>query len=289
MGTNNQKVRAGASALGHYFADIRKYPVLDREQEIALCRDVKEGKPGAYDRLVESNLRFVVKVARDHLGMGLPLEDLINEGNIGLMDAANRFDPDRGVRFITCAVWWIRRSIRTALTTQSHDVRLPGSQLKRMREARGISEGLRDELGREPTNDELVERLPANLAKDASLYNGIRMAYLDEPPTEGGRPALAEVLGDEQQTSAEEQVLRSERVARVRAACDLLDDKQREVVAARFGLEDDTRMTLDEVGKRIGRSRERVRQIERQAVKSLRHKMLASGRTWDRPPTLQAS
>ncbi len=267
-----------STALGHYFADIRKFPVLDREAEIELTLAVKQGHPGAFDRLIECNLRFVVKIAREHLGSGLPLEDLINEGNLGLIEAAQRFDPDRGVRFITFAVWWVRRAIRTALTNQTHSVRLPGSQLKRMREARVAADALRAELGREPSQSEVAERLPANLAgADPILYHGIRMHHLDAPTPDGGSSSLTETLED-QSLSAEDTVLRDERIARIREACKTLDERQKAVVTARFGLDNDTPVTLDEAGRLVGRSRERVRQIEGQALRSLRFRVMAASR-----------
>jgi RNA polymerase primary sigma factor len=274
-----------ATALTRYLGDIRDYPRLDRETEIELARAAQDGRPGAFERIIESNLRFVVKIAHEYTHLGLPVEDLINEGNLGLMEAVQRFDPDRGVRLISWAIWWIRRSMRQALSTQIHAVRLPGSQVKKVREVRETTETLTKELGRAPRQDEVAERLTFDPAKLRPIHShGVVMMSLDNPITEDDpHPAGADLV-DENQTSPDDAVIQRETVSHVRQACETLSDHERAVIRGRFGLDDGDPMTLGAIGDQIGRSRERVRQIERSAIEHVRRRFKTETRAPFRIP-----
>jgi RNA polymerase sigma factor (sigma-70 family) len=268
---------SGRSVIDRYLADIRHYPRLTREEELELVSQAQEGSMEALDWLIECNLRFVVRVAGEYRNRGLPFEDLINEGNLGLIEAARRYDPGQGTRFISWAVWWIRKSIRAALAEQPHVVRLPLSQFKKIRVVRATEKALEGELGRGPTLSEMSASLPVGLSgMDPIHHYGIRCASLDEPVHREGRRTMAEVVGDDGRPSVEEQMLDREQKSGVRALQGQLDGQQREVIAGRFGLDGQPPQTLAEIGQRIGRSREGVRLIEVRALQRLRRLLAAT-------------
>jgi RNA polymerase primary sigma factor len=260
-----------ASSIDTYITEIRRYPRLSLEEEAELAKGVQDGRPEALDRLVECNLRFVVVIAREYRNLGLPLEDLVSEGNLGLIEAARRFDPDRGAKFISWAVWWIRKAIRTALSEQAHVVRLPISQVRKMKVVRATEQALREELGREPTLSEMSEKLPTRLSQMDPIHcHGIRFSRLDKPVATAAGDGDNAVLEDKEQATIEEQMLDREALEIIDTLCDQLDRKHRIVLSCRFGLDGAPPMTLAETGRRIGRSREGVRIIEGQALAELR-------------------
>src|SRR5512136_508713 len=170
-----------SSVLSRYFAEIREYPLLTKEEEMDLARDVKLGRKDALNELIESNLSFVVKVASEYRNLGLPFEDLLNEGNIGLIEAAHRYDASKGTKFITYAIWWIRKSILKALSEHSNLVRVPNYQMKKVREIRDAENSLRRSLGRAPMREEISERLSKNISKiDQVLQFNLREISLEE-------------------------------------------------------------------------------------------------------------
>lgn len=278
------------SIVNRYVTEIRRYPVLTREEEVDLIREVREGRVESRDRLIQCNLRFVVKVAGWYRGLGVPLEDLINEGNLGLIEAAQRFDPSRGIRFISWAVCWIQRSIRRALSQQSHTVRLPDSQFRRMQRTRNVERDLTQELGRKPTASEIAERLGGKPTSVEAIHlHGLRMSSLDDPIGDEPCDTLSGLLEDDAQLSVEAQMMHREAGTNVRQLYEQLDDKERAVICRRFGFDGGTPQTLAQVGERIGISREGVRLIERRAILRLRRRIAAGRRRKFRPGDRLAS
>ena len=259
------------STLSRYLSDIREIAILSQEEEAALGRRIQAGEEGALEQLVEANLRFVVSIAGEYRNLGLPFDDLINEGNLGLIEAAHRFDPDRGAKFISWAVWWIRRAIRTALSDQTFVVRLPVSQFKRMREVKATERDLTKALGRPPTREEMAAKLPKKLAQVDPIHrHGIRISSLDYTTPDEQRSTLADTLQDDKQISIENRLLDDEQTESINALYEKLPDQLRTVIAWRFGLGGEQPQTLSEIGRRIGRSREGVRLIEGKAIEKLR-------------------
>jgi RNA polymerase sigma factor (sigma-70 family) len=263
--------------LAVYFGEIARIPLLTREDEVALARRVRASDEAAKSRLIEANLRLVVQVARRYLNRGLPLPDLIEEGNLGLMRAVEKFDPDRGTRFSTYAVWWIRQAIVRALANQARTIRLPvhvGLLLARYTKEQ---ERLTQVLGRRPTTEELAAALNTTVDQIEELEE-IRLQPLSLDAPMGEEAArLADVVPDE---SADPSRMAGE-LLRQRAdlvsALDDLAENERTVLRRRFGLAGDEPETLEAVGGRIGLTRERVRQIERAGLRKLRALLAARG------------
>ncbi len=260
-----------STTLSRYFSEIRNYPLLTKEEEKQLARDLQNGRKEAVNELVESNLSFVAKVASEYRNLGLPFEDLLNEGNVGLIEAAHRFDADKDTKFISYAIWWIRKSILKALSEQSHVVRLPYSQMKKVKEIRMAEKALRRKLGRKPTREEISRVLDKSVAKiDKVLQYGVHEMSLDEPMGDEQDRPLADCLEDREKITAEERILEAEMTEGVGEAFEHLSDQQKTVIEYRFGLGGRTPLTLQETGGKMGLSRERVRQIECQAKEKMR-------------------
>ncbi|MDH3284485.1 MAG: RNA polymerase sigma factor RpoD/SigA, partial [Acidobacteriota bacterium] len=199
------------SVLSRYFTDIREYPLLTKDQEQQLALRVQQGDPAAFEKLVASNLSFVVKVANEYRNLGLPLEDLLNEGNLGLIEAARRYDPSKGTKFITYAIWWIRKSILKALAEQVNLVRVPTYQMKKVREVREAERRLREELGRTPQRHEIGERLQVSIKKvDQVLQVNAREMSIDEKVGKEKKTSVSEYLVDKESDSPEVELLRGE-------------------------------------------------------------------------------
>jgi RNA polymerase primary sigma factor len=265
-----------SDALHAYLRAIAKIPRLTVEEERELARRVKEhGDDEALRRLVEGNLRFVVSYAKRYRGLGVPFLDLIHEGNLGLMEAARRFDPDRNVKFITYAVWWVRQAITHALSLQVRAFSLPqklsGAAARMSREVADLTE----QLQRAPTSQEIAADMDLSTGDvDALRRIGSSDVSLSERvgwgQGEAEGPELADLL-ESAEPPVEEALVRRTLTERVRAALDELDEKEREVVALRFGLDRDGEMrTLQEIGDTLALSRERIRQIESRAKDKLR-------------------
>ncbi len=267
----SQASAADRTVLSRYFTDIREYPLLTKEQEQQLAHRVQRGDPEAFEKLVASNLSFVVKVANEYRNLGLPLEDLLNEGNLGLIEAARRYDPSKGTKFITYAIWWIRKSILKALAEQVNLVRVPTYQMKKVREVREAERRLRDELGRTPQRHEIGERLQVSIKKvDQVLQVNAREMSIDEKVGKEKKTSVSEYLVDRDSDSPEVELLRGEGTSLVSEAIKHLSEQEQIVIKHRFGLDGSPIMTLKEIGAKIGVSRERVRQIETQAKTRLR-------------------
>jgi RNA polymerase primary sigma factor len=267
-----------SSVLSRYFAEIREYPLLTKEEEMTLARDLQDGRTDALNELIESNLSFVVKVASEYRNLGLPFEDLLNEGNIGLIEAAHRYDASKGTKFITYAIWWIRKSILKALSEHSNLVRVPNYQMKKVREIRDAEKSLRRSLGRKPEREEISERLSKSVSKiDQVLQFTLREVSLDDKVGKERDTMISDYLVDRRCSSPEDDLIHREASSLVGEAMAHLSDQERTVIGYRFGLAGGPPLTLKEIGERMGISRERVRQIECQATSRLR-KMFARSR-----------
>ena len=259
-------------SLETYLKEIRSIPVLNLQEEMALARDARNGVNGAINQLIQANLRFVVVVARQYQNQGLPLSDLINEGNIGLIKAAQRYDEHKGFKFISYAVWWVRQAIMQALAEQSRIFRLPLNRAEELRRINKVVRGLKQELGREPTTHEIAGRL----SLDHGVVVDIMRTFsphlsLDAPFSPGEEGRLLDVIEDTTIESPETPVMEKSLKEEVFWALNTLTDREAAVIRSYFGINKDKPMTLDEIGKQFGLTRERVRQIKERAIRRLRH------------------
>ena len=277
-------VKERSSVLSRYFSEIREYPLLTKDEEMALADGVKRGDRASLNELIESNLSFVVKVSSEYRNLGLPFEDLLNEGNIGLIEAAHRYDASKGTKFITYAIWWIRKSILKALSEHSNLVRVPSYQMKKVREIRDAEASLRRSLGRAPERGEISRRLAKSVNKiDQVLQFTMREVSLDDKVGKDRDKPIAEYLVDPACSSPEDDLINRESNSLVGEAMAHLTEQERIVVAHRFGLAGGPPLTLKEIGEKMGISRERVRQVECQAKGRLR-KLFAKKRMVKAPP-----
>lgn len=270
--------RVAVDSLNAYIRDIAKFKPLSADDEKVLGRRIREGDQEAVKRLVEANLRFVVHYAKRYRGLGLSYMDLIHEGTLGLMEAAKRFDPERNVKFISYAVWWVRQAIFHALSEHVRVFRLPqklSSQVSRVAAAR---EKLKGELERMPTIAEVAERtaLPPAEVEDLLLAAGDDVS-LSTAVSEDGGLELGDTLEQDSVPSVEVEMIRSSFERRIQGMVSGLDEKEREVIRMRFGLDGEEPRTLQEIGEAMGLSRERIRQIESRAKEKLRRNREAHG------------
>src|SRR5437867_197852 len=260
------------SCLARYLSEIGNYSILTKEQEMEIARKAhKYNKLDSLNRLVESNLSFVVKIANEYRNLGLQFEDLLNEGNIGLIEAAQRYDHNKGTKFITYAIWWIRKSILKALSEQSSLVRVPNYQMKKVRKVRDTEQSLARSLGRKPEKDELSRELDASISKiDEILQIKLREMSIDDKVGKDKDIPISDFLVDGQCVNPEDELLKTESCELIRTALHMLSDQEHTVITNRFGLTGGRSFTLKEIGQTMGLSRERIRQIEAQAKKKLR-------------------
>ena len=269
------------SSLGAYLKEIGRYDLLSREEEQDLARQIREGSEEARQQMILANLRLVVSIAKNFRGRGLEMMDLIEEGNVGLMRAVARFDPDRDVRFSTYGTWWIRRAIRRAITSGTRTIRIPTYMLETIAHAKRAQTLLRDELGRRPTMDEVAEKieLDHNHVRLVSRLISSETASLEANPTgsdvEGA--TLEGLLSDESSPQPDDVVFDQLELQTLEQLLETITDREAEILALRFGLQDEPPMTLREVGREVGLSRERVRQIEKRVIKKLKAEMQAAG------------
>jgi RNA polymerase primary sigma factor len=262
---------ADRDILDQYFAEVSRYPLLNAEEEKALARRVQSGDHDAMEELVRRNLRFVVSVAKKYQNRGLPLIDLIGEGNVGLMTAARKFDPDQGVKFISYAVWWIRQAILASLARQGRTVRVPLNRTADLSRVVRATALLRDKFGREPTPEELSQLTgisPEIVGALATLNTA--EVRLDAAAGKDSDRALIERFAMEELPSTEDQVLDRFRNAELERALSTLPPRDARILRLYFGLEGDREHTLDEIGKLLGVTRERVRQLRDRALRRLR-------------------
>ncbi len=261
----------GDTAIKLYLREIGQVRLLTPQEEIELAARIKRGDKKAREQMIKANLRLVVKIARDYEGLGLPLLDLISEGNIGLMKAVERFDPAKGGKLSTYGAWWIKQSIKRALANQSKTIRLPVHLVDRISRMRRVAMKLHEELGREPTDEELGEELGMTASRVAQLRTAaIRPASLDAPIGDDDSNSFAEVVQDENAETPYEKLEGKTVTAMLQEMVTKLDPREATILRYRFGLDGGTEKTLEEVGQKFGVTRERVRQIQNIALAKLR-------------------
>src|SRR6266404_2444329 len=258
-----------------YLREIGQTKLLTREDEVVLAKRIHEGDEAAREQMINANLRLVVKIARDYEDYGLPLLDLINEGNMGLMKAVERFDPKKGAKLSTYAAWWIKQSIKRALANQSKTIRLPVHIVDKLFHLRRAANKLEEVLGREPTDDELAADLDFPVARVKQLRRAaIRPTSLDAPIGDDETNRVADVVKDESADTPYEQLEEKTNSALVHEMVETLDDREQAILRQRFGLDGGDRKTLEQIGEQFGVTRERIRQIEEIALKKLRQRIV---------------
>ncbi len=262
----------GDTAIKLYLREIGQVKLLTKEEEIVLAARIKKGDMKAREHMIKANLRLVVKVAHDYEGLGLPLLDLINEGNIGLMKAVERFDPAKGGKLSTYGSWWIKQGIKRALANQSKTIRLPVHLVDKISKMRRTAMKLQEVFGREPTDEELGEELNITAARVAHLRTAaIRPASMDAPiGSDDDGTNFADVIKDENADTPYEQLEEKTVTRMLQEMVKTLDDREATILRFRFGLDGGSEKTLEEVGQKFGVTRERVRQIQNIALAKLR-------------------
>lgn len=260
-----------SASLDKYLQEIGHEELLTTDQEVELAQRIRKGDKRALERLTKANLRFVVSVAKQYQNQGLSLPDLINEGNVGLIKAAEKFDETRGFKFISYAVWWIRQSILQAIAEQSRLVRLPLNQVGSVNKIARELNKFEQEHERKPSVDEIAERvdLPEDKIADAMKANS-RHVSMDAPIADGEDSSMIDFLAGDSSNTDKELAIESLK-AEVSRILKLLTDKEQKVLRAFFGIDGSPEMTLDEIGEKYNLTRERVRQIKEKALRRLRH------------------
>jgi RNA polymerase primary sigma factor len=259
------------SGIKIYLREIGQIALLTPEEEIELAARIKKGDKEARTKMIRANLRLVVKIAHDYSNLGLPLLDLISEGNIGLMKAVERFDPAKGGKLSTYAAWWIKQSIKRALANQSKTIRLPVHLVDKISKMRRVALQMSEELGREPTDDELAEEIGMSSAKVSQLKTvSIRPASLDAPISDDDSTEFGEIVGDEEAQTPFEMLRDRDLRDEVGDLIAVLDEREKKIIFSRFGLDGGKPKTLEEVGKKFGVTRERIRQLQNIALMKLR-------------------
>jgi RNA polymerase sigma factor (sigma-70 family) len=274
---DDDETPAGRDALAVYQAEIRRIPLLTREEEVALAKRVAAGDADAERRMLEGNLRLVFRIARRYMNRGLPLADLINEGNLGLLRAVRKFRWERGTRFSTYAVWWIRQAVVRALANQARMIRLPVHVEALLAKYRQKKAELTRTLERPPTVQEIADALEVPVASLEGLEEVAATPLSLETPIGEGQGVLQDVVPDLADTGTETVASLMRQQADVRQILDALPPVERDVLVRRFGLEDHAPMTLEAIGQGMGVTRERVRQIEAAALRKLRARFDARG------------
>ncbi len=259
-------------SLDKYLHEIGKVELLSAEKEVELAKRIKKGDHGALETLIKANLRFVVSVSKQYQNQGLSLPDLINEGNLGLIKAAERFDETRGFKFISYAVWWIRQSILQALAEQARIVRLPLNKIGSINKINKAFSKLEQEYQREPTIEEVAELMEAKteLVEDSMNFSNIHIS-MDAPLRDEEGNSLYEVLLNEDSPKPDEALIDNSLRQEIERSLSTLGDREAEILRFYFGLKDYQPHTLEEIGDEFGLTRERVRQIKEKAIKKLKN------------------
>ncbi|HEX3073431.1 MAG TPA: sigma-70 family RNA polymerase sigma factor [Ignavibacteriales bacterium] len=272
MKITKQYTNRESQSLDKYLQEIGKVDLLTPDQEIELAIKIKNGDQGALERLTKANLRFVVSVAKQYQNQGLSLGDLINEGNLGLIKAAKRFDETRGFKFISYAVWWIRQSILQALAEQSRIVRLPLNRVGALNKIGKAYSNLEQEFEREPSASELATELDMDISEvyDTLKISG-RHVSMDAPFSQGEDNRLLDVISNDQQPAPDFTLMNESLKHEIERALSTLTEREAEVIKLYFGLNKEHSLTLEEIGEKFNLTRERVRQIKEKAIRRLRH------------------
>ena len=273
MAKTGRTVNESNRSLSRYLEEIGDFEPLNPDREVELAIKIKQGNHNALEELVKANLRFVVSVAKDYQGQGLPLTDQINEGNLGLIKAAGRFDETRGFKFISYAVWWIRQSILQALAEHSRIVRLPLNRVGTISKITKTAEKLEAEIERSPNEKEIGRQL--NMTPD-EVIDAMRISRrhqsLNAPFRDGDKNSLIDIIKDENQLEPDTPLMNDSLKDEIRNSLDTLKDRERMVIKMYFGIERDYALTLNEIGEEFNLTRERVRQIKEKAIRRLRHR-----------------
>ena len=261
-----------SQSLDKYLQEIGKVDLLTADEEVVLAKRIREGDQLALEKLTKANLRFVVSVAKQYQNQGLSLGDLINEGNLGLIKAAQRFDETRGFKFISYAVWWIRQSILQALAEQSRIVRLPLNRVGSLNKISKTFSELEQKFEREPSPEELAEVLEVTASEivDTMKISG-RHVSMDAPFVQGEENSLLDVLENDGDEKPDDGLMTDSLRKEVQRALSTLTQREADVITLYFGLNGDHAMTLEEIGEKFNLTRERVRQIKEKAIRRLRH------------------
>lgn len=273
MSTKTKKSSDSNRALSKYLEEIGHFEPLSPDEEVDLAQRLRAGDRRALQKLTESNLRFVVSVAKDYQGQGLPLTDLINEGNLGLIKAAKRFDETRGFKFISYAVWWIRQSILQALAEHSRIVRLPLNRVGTISKITKEAENLEQQYERAPRQDEIAQGLDL---KSEEVSDAIRISRkhqsLNAPFRDGEKNSLIDVIEDDAQPTPDNPLMLDSLRLEIRDALNTLKPRERDVIKMYFGIDREYALTLNEIGEEFSLTRERIRQIKENAIRRLSHK-----------------
>jgi len=261
-----------SQSLDKYFQEIGKVDLLTTEQEIELAIRMKNGDHSAMEILTKANLRFVVSVAKQYQNQGLSLGDLINEGNLGLIKAARRFDETRGFKFISYAVWWIRQSILQALAEQSRIVRLPLNRVGALNKIGKAYSNLKQEFEREPSQEEIAQSLEMDVEEISNVMKiSAKQVSVDSPFSFGEENSLLDIIQDDQQPSPDNELISESLKTEIKNVLAILPEREAEVIRLYFGLNEESPMTLEEIGEKFHLTRERVRQIKEKAIRRIRH------------------
>lgn len=272
MKISKQFTNRESQSLDKYLQEIGKVDLLKPEEEISLAVSIKKGETGALEKLTKANLRFVVSVAKQYQNQGLSLGDLINEGNLGLIKAAKRFDETRGFKFISYAVWWIRQSILQALAEQSRIVRLPLNRVGALNRIGKAYSNLEQEFEREPNASELAIELDMDVTEVAdTLKISGRHVSMDAPFAHGEESSLLDVMENEDQPAPDNTLISESLKVEIESALSTLSERETEVIKLYYGLNKEHSLTLEEIGDKFNLTRERVRQIKEKAIRRLRH------------------
>ena len=255
-----------------YLKDACEVPLLKREEEVVLARKIRRGDKAAREQMIRANLRLVIKIAYEYDGLGLPILDLINEGNIGLMRAVDRFDPRKGAKLSTYAAWWIKQAVKRALANQSKTIRLPVHLVDRVAKMRRMAANLHEEFGRDPTDKELAEAMGMSRARVTELWQAsARPTSLDAPiGTDEDSTTLSEIVADDQMPTAYQSLEEKTVHSMLRRFVENLDPRESTILRYRFGLDGGPERTLEEVGVHFRVTRERIRQVQNEALAKLK-------------------
>jgi RNA polymerase primary sigma factor len=263
---------ADDGSLDVYLREISRYPLINQDEEVVLAQRIREGDEEALDKLVRSNLRFVVSVAKKYQNQGVSLSDLINEGNLGLIRAAHKFDETKGIKFISYAVWWVRQAILQALAEQSRIVRVPLNRAGALHRITRRSSALQQELGRDPTAAEVAEGMDIEVEEvEKTLSISQNHVSLDAPLAPGEENRLLDYLPDTQNPGPDAETFEHALTQSIEEVLGSLREREARILRLYFGLDSPEPMTLEEIGARLGITRERVRQIKEKALSRLRH------------------